>query len=58
MYAPAMRSRVRVWVFAVAAVLIVVSWLVESPGTVEAVGLAVVLVVMLVLLVRELRRPA
>jgi len=53
-----MRSRLRVWVFAAVAVLIVVSWLVESPGTVEAVGLAVVLVVMLALLVRELRRPA
>jgi hypothetical protein len=53
-----MRSRVRVWVFAVVAVVIVVSWLVESPGTLEAVGLAVVLGVMLVMLARELRRPA
>jgi hypothetical protein len=53
-----MRSRLRVWVFAAVAVLIVASWFVESPGTVEAVGLAVVLVVMLALLVRELRRPA
>ncbi len=53
-----MRSRVRVWVFAIAAVVIVVSWLVESPGTLEAVGLAVVLAVMLVMLARELRRPA
>jgi hypothetical protein len=53
-----MRGRVRVWVFAVVAMLIVVSWLVESPGTAEAVGMAVVLAIMLVLIARELRGPA
>ena len=43
-------------VFGVVAAVIVVAVIVESPGTVEAVGLAVVLVTMLVLILRERRK--
>ena len=43
-------------VFGLVAVVIVVSVIVESPGTVEAVGLAVVFVTMIVLILRERRR--
>jgi len=43
-------------VFGVVAVVIVVAVIVESPRTVEAVGLAVVLVTMIVLILRERRR--
>jgi hypothetical protein len=51
-----MRSQLRIIVFGVVAVVIVVGVIVESPGSVEAVGLAVVLVTMLLLILRERRR--
>jgi hypothetical protein len=43
-------------VFGVVAVVIVVSVIVESPGTVEVVGLAVVFVTMIGLILRERRK--
>jgi hypothetical protein len=43
-------------VLGVVAVVIVVSVIVESPGTVEAVGLAVVFAMMIVLILRERKR--
>jgi hypothetical protein len=42
-------------VFGVVAVVIVVAFIAEPPGTVESIGLAVVLVVMLSLISRERR---
>jgi hypothetical protein len=44
-------------VFGVVAVVIVISVIVERPGTVEAAGLAVVFAAMIVLIVRERRNP-
>jgi hypothetical protein len=52
-----MRSQLRTIVFSLVAVVIVVTWIVEPPGTVEAVGLTVVLVIMLSPIVRERRAP-
>jgi hypothetical protein len=43
-------------VFGVVAVVIVVSVIVESPGTIEAVGLAIVFAAMIVLILRERRK--
>ena len=43
-------------VFGLVAVVIVVSVIVESPGTVEAVGLAIVFAAMIVLILRERRK--
>jgi hypothetical protein len=43
-------------VFGVVAVVIVASVIVESPGTVEAVGLAIVFAAMIVLILRERRK--
>jgi Flp pilus assembly protein TadB len=50
-----MRSQLRMIVFGVVIAVIVVGWIVESPGTVEGVGLAVVLLTMLLLILRERR---
>jgi hypothetical protein len=44
-------------VFAAVAVVIVAALIIEQPGTVEAVGLAVVFVTMIVLILRERRKP-
>jgi hypothetical protein len=43
-------------VFGVVAVVIVVAVIVERPGTVEALGLAVVFVTMIALILRERRQ--
>jgi Flp pilus assembly protein TadB len=52
-----MRSQLRMVVLGVVSVVIVVAWIVEPPGTVEGVGLAVVLVTMLWLIARERKKP-
>jgi hypothetical protein len=52
-----MRGQLRLIVFSVVAVVVVVTLIAESPGTVEAVGLVVVLVTMLLLIARERTRP-
>ena len=51
-----MRGQLRMIVCAAVAVVIVIALIVESPGSVEAVGLAVVFVAMIVIVVQELRR--
>jgi hypothetical protein len=51
-----MRAQLRLIVFSVVAIVVVVTLIAEPPGTVEAVGLAVVLVTMLFLIVRERTR--
>jgi len=52
-----MRSQVRLIVFGAVIAVIVVSWIVESPGAVEGVGLAVVLIAMVLLIAHERRDP-
>jgi hypothetical protein len=52
-----MRSRLRIIVFAVVSVVIVVGAILEPPGVVGGVGLGVVLAIMLLLILRERRRP-
>jgi hypothetical protein len=51
-----MRSQLRMAVCGVVAAVIVVAWIVEPPGALEGVGLAVVLVVMIAIVLQELRR--
>jgi Flp pilus assembly protein TadB len=51
-----MRGQLRAIVCGVVAVVIVVTWVAEPPGTAAAVGLAVVFVVMVLTVVRELKR--
>ncbi len=53
-----MRSGLRVIVFGVVSVVIVVGVIVEPPGVVEGLGLAVVLVTMILLMLRERRKPS
>jgi hypothetical protein len=56
-YAVPVRGQLRTIVFSVVIVVIVLAVIVEPlGGTVESVGLAVVLVTMLVLILRELRK--
>jgi Flp pilus assembly protein TadB len=50
-----MRSKLRTVVCGVVAVIIVIAWVAEPPGTVEAVGLAVVFVAMILVVLREIR---
>ncbi len=51
-----MRNQLRMVVLGAVSVVIVVAWIVEPPGTVEGVGLAVVLVTMLWLIARERKK--
>jgi hypothetical protein len=51
-----MRSQLRMIVFGVVIAVIVLGFIVESPGTVEGVGFAVVLVTMVLLILRERRK--
>ena len=51
-----MRSGLRVIVFDAVCVVIVIGVIVEPPGLVEGVGLAVVLVTMILLILRERRK--
>lgn len=48
-----MRSQLRVIVFSLVSVVIVVSVIVEPPGLIAGVGLAVVLITMMLLILRE-----
>jgi hypothetical protein len=52
-----MRGQLRLIVFSAVAIVIVVTLFAEPPGTVETVGLVVVLATMLLLIVRERTRP-
>jgi hypothetical protein len=52
-----MRSQLRMVVFGVVIAVIVVGFTFESPGTLEGVGLAVVLLTMIGLILRERRNP-
>jgi hypothetical protein len=52
-----MRSRLRISVFGVVIIVIVLGFIIESPGTVEAVALAVVFAAMILLILRERRNP-
>jgi hypothetical protein len=52
-----MRSRLRISVFGVVIIVIVLGFIIESPGTIEAVGLAVVCVAMILLILRERGNP-
>jgi len=50
------RSQTRMLVFAVVIILIAVASILEPPGSLQAVGYAVVVVVILAFMVRERRR--
>ena len=52
-----MRGQLRTIVAAVVIVVIGVAFFVETPGTVEGVGLAVVLLAMILVILRERRSP-